>query len=182
MQKWKRKIYEAFDYDRHRFLKFGTVGLRGDKIFPIDSEDDHIEFRERLTHAFRELRKDPLWKKCVDGGMWFFEMTERPIHHYNNWIHEWGPVGKVYEIQPTEKKVNPHLHILWFGPKKIPYEPLQELCAKHGLGRFHFSRPTDRSGNDIMPGISNALGYVMSYLKKETQVSGRNRDTFGALR
>ena len=160
-QKWKRKILASFDYEKHRFLKFGTIGLPGHKIFPIENEDDYIEFRERLTHNFKLLRKDKLWKECVDGGMWFFEVTETPI-----------PVHEVHiaNAMPSRKKINPHLHIL------------QELCAKHGLGRFKFSKPTDKAGNDIMPGIKNALYYTMSYLKKETQVQGKNRDTFGVLR
>ena len=190
IQKWKRKIIANFDYDKHRFLKFGTVGLPGDKIFPIENEDDYIEFRERLTHNFKQLRREPLWKECVDGGMWFFEVTERPIpvpaDNQVRIIEALVVAEKVHYapliVQPTLKKINPHLHILFFGPKKVPYEELQELCVKHGLGRFKFSKPTDKVGNDIMPGIKNALYYTMSYLKKETQVQGRNRDTFGALR
>lgn len=182
IKKWENKFKDRFDWDRHRFLKFGTVGIPGEKKFLITDFDDSMKsYRDDLTTKFKKLRQTEVWKNHVDGGMWFFEITSETIPQNFRLQERSSSSLNPIVLPDLEMKINPHLHIVFFGPKKIPYDALQEACSDSGLGKFHFSSPKDKAGNSVIPGISNALDYLFSYLKKENQIEGRNRNTFGVM-
>ncbi|AXH79199.1 MAG: replication protein [Circular genetic element sp.] len=173
LKRWQREmngieqIKKQFNWERHKFLKFGTIGLAGSKEFPIDMAEDQIKpYREELVAKFKILRRKPIWKDCVDGGKWFFEVTTR-THVTQKQLDDGEYTVSV--------KLNPHLHILFMGPKKINYDQLQLACKKVGLGKFHFSKST--SGTKFQ----NVLRYISGYLKKDNQFQGVNRGSFGFL-
>lgn len=193
---WFRRICDRFDWRRHGFMKFVTVGLPGEKIFqepeprselPKDQstlskqkfpyEPGH--YRPELIRGLKALRKTDFWNEHVDGGMWFYEETIR--EELNGLQNQRTLHSDAFYDANVTIHLNPHMHILLLGPKKIPYDQLQEEAAKVGLGKFKFSSPRNKYGQYVYPTIKNAVWYVMSYLKKDTQIDARCRGTFGCL-
>ncbi len=174
LKRWKREqegikqIKKQFDWSRHKFIKFGTIGLPGGKEFPIDMADNQVKlYREELVAKFKLLRRTAIWKKGVDGGKWYFEVTSRSSLEQ---MHTEERKNSVIKI-----KLNPHLHILFMGPKKMDYDTLQKECTRVGLGTFHFS--PGKKGSKFQ----NAIKYISAYLKKDNQFQGVNRGSFGFL-
>lgn len=175
LQRWKRQqegikqIKKQFKWSRHKFIKFGTIGLPGNKEFPTDFADEQIKsYREELVAKFKLLRRTKVWKSSVDGGKWFFEITSRTsLEQMHTDIDRSNSVVNV--------KLNPHLHVLFMGPSKMNYEDLQKECKRLQLGRFHFS-PIKKGSK-----FQNALKYISAYLKKDEQTKGVNRGSFGFL-
>ncbi len=164
VKRWKKK----FNYQRHKFIKFSTIGLPGSKQFPIDSCDKAIAaYRQELVYKFKLLRRKPIWKNNVDGGQWFFEVTTRTN------TRQMSTNMKSSEI--IDLNLNPHLHIVFMGPSKMDYDEIQKACKSVGLGKMKFS-PMKRGTK-----INNIMKYVYSYLKKDGQFKGINRGTFGFL-
>ena len=130
-QEWKKKLRKKFNRRRHHHIKMVTVGLPGSKIVDCDRVDESIKsFRQQITYELYKLRKRPIWKEHVDGGLWFFECTID--------IKEEGKV-----------KVNPHLHLVLLCPKMFPVTRINEYveCLSGiGLGRFHVSTPRHADG------------------------------------
>ena len=174
LARWKREqegikqIKKQFVWSRHKFIKFGTLGLPGTKNVPIKMSDKEIKkYRENLVAKFKLLRRTKVWKKAVDGGKWYFEVTTRS--HLEQ-MHTNDDDNSVVEV-----KLNPHLHILFMGPEKMDYDELQEECSRLDLGKFHFSK--QRPGSKFQ----NAIKYISAYLKKDNQFQGVNRGSFGFL-
>ncbi len=174
LKRWLREkagieqIKKQFKWTRHKFIKFATVGLPGWKEFPLDLADDQVKlYREELVAKFKLLRRTKVWKESVDGGKWFFEITS---HTSLEQMHTENIENSVINV-----KLNPHLHILFMGPKKMDYDTLQKECTRVGLGRFHFS-PIKKGSK-----FKNAIKYISAYLKKDEQTKGVNRGSFGFL-
>jgi hypothetical protein len=84
LKRWQRQangieqIKKQFKWSRHKFIKFGTIGMPGTKEFPVELADDQIKpYREEIVAKFKLLRRSKVWKDNVDGGKWFFEVTTR---------------------------------------------------------------------------------------------------------
>lgn len=173
IKKWKRLLIDNFSYKRHKFIKFLTFSLEGEKTV-YDLKDYRTELRTR----FNQVRRTKFWNDHVDGGMWFFEVTMR-TEHYQDTI-DGGCFTNEHHII-----LNPHFHCLILGPKKIPIrndyqgsgEVLEDVFKRFGIGeQFNIK------GDPKRRGINAATGYITAYLKKEGQALGRNRAVFGLLR
>ncbi len=163
-----KQIKKQFNWSRHRFIKFATLGLPGNKNFPVNLADNEVKkFREELVAKFKLLRRTATWKKAVDGGKWYFEVTTRSHLEQMHINTDEKSVVKV--------KLNPHLHILFMGPEKMDYDEIQLECTRLQLGKFHFSKQKPGSK------FQNAIKYISAYLKKDNQFQGVNRGTFGFL-
>lgn len=170
---WADRFAEKFDFKRHRFYKFLTFGLPGDKPW-----DDLVDYRQQLVNNFNKVRRSSFWKKHVDGGMWFFEVTA------NSGIQDYLEVGDHPHggcMDEPEVKINPHFHCIILGPKKVPIGELGVLFKKNNLGSPHFAAPRGGDGRYCHPTPENALRYLQGYLKKDSQTEGRNRQTFGNM-
>lgn len=172
---WNKRIQKRFCERCHSFIKFVTVGLPGQKFF-----DPSIDRRKELVTKFKRLRNTEFWKKYIDGGMWFYEETSSERLHGLQNQKTLDNSSAFFESNIT-LHINPHLHILLLSTKKIPYDQLQEEAAKVGLGKFKFSSPRNKNGSYSKPSVKNALWYLLSYLKKDTQIDARCRGTFGCL-
>ena len=165
-KKWKLKLKKKFKKNRHLFVRMLTLGLPGIKHHPLEDLDQVIsEYRKYIVGEFHTLRERQIWKDVVDGGMWFFEVT--------------------IDIQPDGMvKVNPHLHMPILCNKKLPIKELNQYLADPNginLGRAYVSVPKDKEGKFKKHEAQDAINYCMSYLKKDEQLNGRNRQTFGCL-
>lgn len=164
---WADRFAERFDFKRHRFYKFLTFGLPGNKTW-----DSLVDYRQQLVNNFNVVRRSSFWKKHVDGGMWFFEVTA------SSGVQDDLEEGCMDE---PEVKINPHFHCIILGPKKVPLSQLSDLFEKNNLGSPHFSASRGGDGRYCHPTPENALGYLLGYLKKDSQTEGRNRQTFGNM-
>jgi len=174
LKRWQRQengieqIKRQFKWSRHKFIKFGTIGMPGRKEFPADLADEKIKpYREDIVHKFKMLRRSKVWKDNVDGGKWFFEVVTTTILEQE---HTNDDPNTVIDV-----KLHPHLHVLFMGPSKMDYDQLQLACKKVGLGKFHFSK--SKRGSKFQ----NVLRYIAGYLKKDNQFQGVNRGSFGFL-
>ena len=199
---WKRtaalrdKIIKVFDYKRHMFIKMLTISLHRSKLLL----DDLPEQRTHGLRAFHNLRKSLFWKKHVDGGVWFYESTfhcsdekstvDRPNDGWVDSLPDVALRGQQLRTRRinwnigTHTTAHPHLHCLVLSPKKIPMDLLNQELGSRGLGDAWITVPKDKEGNIIKDenmSIKKALGYALSYVKKQTQEDGRNRGTFGCL-
>ena len=163
---WKKKLKLKFNRKRHCFIRMITISQSGVKHHPVDELDNVIqEYRKDIVSNFNLLRKRQIWKKSVDGGMWFFENT---LDVQNN--------GLV--------KVNPHLHIVLLCNKQLPVKKLNEYVAGVNginLGRIFVSVPRHPNGQLKKCDTKDAINYCINYVKKDTQIDGRNRGTFGTM-
>jgi hypothetical protein len=174
LKRWQRQangikqIKKQFKWSRHKFIKFGTIGMPGTKEFPVELADEKIKpYREEIVAKFKLLRRSKVWKDNVDGGKWFFEVVSTSILEQEHTNDDPNSVINV--------KLHPHLHILFLGPSKMDYDQLQLACKKVGLGKFHFSKSKPGSK------FKNVLKYISGYLKKDNQFQGVNRGSFGFL-
>jgi len=180
INKWRRnKAYKKllkkhFNPRRHAFLKFLTFSMPGHKYL-----NELIDHRSELIRRFNLLRKTEFWTEHVDGGIWFYEFTTN--HSENQTTIDSSiafPDGEVFGT------INPHMHVILMGPKKIPMKVLNQRLATYGLGHAYITTPRDRSGRYLSnsdTGIKNAIGYVMGYLNKPSQADSKNRQAFGCL-
>jgi hypothetical protein len=163
---WKKKLKLKFIRKRHVFIRMITIGRPGIKHHDIEKLDEVIrEYRTDMIANFNTLRKRSIWKNSVDGGMWFFENT---IDILDN--------GKV--------KVNPHLHIVLLCSKMLPVKKLNNYIAGMNgidLGRINVSVPRHPNGQLKKCSTKDAINYCINYVKKDTQIDGRNRGTFGTV-
>lgn len=163
---WKKKLTARFSRRRHHHIRMATVGMPGTKIVPAKLLDKTIdEYRSKIIQEFNKLRKRSIWSEHVDGGIWFFEAT--------------------IDILPDEEvKVNPHLHMVLLCPKMFPVNKVNEYILPLSgiqLGRFWISTPRNQDGTIKKCTPADSINYCMSYLKKDTQLDGRNRQTFGNM-
>ncbi len=163
---WKKKLKLKFNRRRHCFIRMITISRGGIKHHPIEDLDDVIqEYRKDIVANFNLLRKRQIWKKSVDGGMWFFENT--------------------LDLQDNGLiKVNPHLHIILLCSKQLPVTKLNEyLAGVNGidLGRIWVSTPRHPNGQIKKGDVKDAINYCVNYIKLDQQIDGRNRGTFGTV-
>lgn len=142
-----------------------TLGIPGKKFHDVKDIDILIaEYRKFIVGEFHRLRERKIWKESVDGGMWFFEV--------------------VINLEEGGVKLHPHLHMVLLCSKMLPIVDLNEYVAGPNgiaLGRFHVSTPRNPNGTIKKAKPADAINYCMSYLKKEEQLDGRNRQTFGTM-
>jgi len=165
-KQWRERFEDRFNYKRHRFYKFLAFSIAGKKDFT-----DLIDYRRLLVERFNKVRRTAIWKKHIDGGMWFFEVTT------TSGVQDDLEEGCFH----AEVSINPHMHVIVMGPKLIPIQELSDEFKKHGLGNLDVSRSRDERGRYCRPSPEQALGYLLGYLKKDDQLQGRNRQTFGNM-
>jgi hypothetical protein len=76
--------------------KFITLTLK----HSTDSLTDQLD---RIYDSFRKLRKKPIWKKPISGGLWFFQVKK----------------------SATDGQWHPHIHII-VGGKYLPWDDLKK--------------------------------------------------------
>ncbi len=142
--------------------------------------DDHKLWRNELRKRFNKLRKDPWWKKHVDGGIWFYETV---LTELDNKI-QMSLTGEEHEMNDIRMKIHPHFHCMILGPKNLAgqernFEELNELFEKHGLGKPSVSVAKSKDGRAINASLNKSLWYLTNYLKKQDHAEGINRGSFG---
>ena len=169
--RWKRgkdqgdKFLDRFSWKRHRFPKMFTFGMPG-----VKHVNDLIDYRAQLRTGFNNLRKSKFWTKNVDGGMWFYEVTTNIVENQSTLDGSSFPSGILTGT------LNPHMHCLLLTPNKIDMSRMNDELLSRGLGRGHIQAPPEQQTTRA------ALGYFLNYMKKDTQLDGRNRGSFGILR
>lgn len=203
--KWKRikktrlKFKKKFKRDRHRFIKMITFGIPGEKIttnskteripysdegqgskWKLEYNDDHNIWRTELRSKFNKLRRDPWWKKHVDGGIWFYEtvLTELESKEQSTFDEQ------VSEMNDIRMKIHPHFHCMILGPRNLAgpgrnFQELNNLFEKHGLGKPSVSVARSKNGRAINASLNKSLWYLTNYLKKQEHAEGINRGSFG---
>ncbi len=199
--KWKRikatkiKFRSKFNRRRHKFIKMLTFGLPGNKIttnkkiekikyrsdeWKLECNRDHEIWRKELRSRFNKLRRDPWWKKHVDGGIWFYETVLKEIDQVNQMTFD-EQVNKMNDVRMT---IHPHFHCMILGPRNLAgqdrnFQELNDLFEKHGLGRPSVSVAKDKKGNAVNASLAKSLWYLTNYLKKQEHAEGINRGSFG---
>ncbi len=163
---WKNLLQKKFIRARHLFIRMITLSQPGIKHHELEDLDDTIkQYRSNMLAEFREFRKRSIWSNSVDGGMWFFECEINLLEN-----------GLV--------KLNPHLHVVLLCNKKLPVEDINKYIAGMNginLGRVWVSIPRNSNGSLKKCTTEDAINYCINYVKKESQVDGRNRGTFGTM-
>jgi len=169
---WKRKLIAKFDRKRHHHIRMITIGLPGVKLVELLHKDSLLKavhaYRVHMTSEFNRLRRKPIWKNHVDGGMWFFECTT-------------DVVGD------KQVKIHPHMHLVVLCPKLFPVGKMNDyLLDQHwtggiSLGRVFINASRNEDGTIKRTDAWDATNYCINYLKKDMQFEGRNRGRFGIL-
>ncbi len=193
IKKTRRKFKKKFKKDRHRFIKMLTFGIPGDKLttneatkwIPFKGQEynyqvDHKLWRTELRSRFNKLRRDPWWKKHVDGGIWFYETVLTEIDSKNQMTFD----EQECEMNDIRMKIHPHFHCMILGPKNLAgplrnFEELNNLFEKHGLGKPSVSVARNKNGKAINASLNKSLWYLTNYLKKQEHAEGINRGSFG---
>ena len=163
---WKKKLNKKFNRRRHHHVRMITIGQPGIKHHDQEHLEEVIaDYHKDVIANFNTLRKRSIWKKSVDGGMWFFENT--------------------IDLQDSGKvKVNPHLHIALLCSEKLPVKEMNNYLAgvnKINLGRIWVSTPRNANGTIKKASTEDAINYCVNYIKLDQQIDGRNRGTFGTV-
>jgi hypothetical protein len=191
IKKTRIKFRKLFDKNRHRFIKMLTFGLPGDKqtstkfvdhraeyLYGVSEEtefdQDNKLWRDELRAKFNKLRRDPWWRKTVDGGIWFYETVLTEIDSDEEESDE----------NDIAMKIHPHFHVVLLGPRNLAgrernFQELNSLFEKHGLGKPSVTGNRSKSGNPINASLNKSLWYLTNYLKKQEHSEGINRGSFG---
>lgn len=162
---WGDKFLSVFSWKRHRFPKMLTFGMPGVKYV-----NDLIDYRAKLRRGFNNLRKAKFWTDNVDGGMWFYEITSNIVEN------QCTLDGTSFPSGIETGTLNPHMHCLILSPNKIDMTLLNQELLSRGLGYGDIQPPPQHATT------RSAFNYFLSYMKKETQLEGRNRGSFGIMR
>lgn len=150
-----------------------TLNLRGwhDSYYRNAHPDDLVEIiklaRKELYSRWILFWRNYLKKHCV-GAIRFFEWTERTdvVQHH------------VDDSDPTtvSMKLHPHLHIFILQEgRSIDIPELRSKALAAGFG--------DQIDMQWKPNAStfSSINYCLSYVKKDLQVDGRNKQTYGCF-
>ncbi len=166
---WKKKLIAKFDRKRHHHIRMITIGLPGTKLVHQDTLLKSVyAYRQQMTRELNRLRRKPIWKNHVDGGMWFFECTTDVVNN-------------------DHVKINPHMHLVVLCPKLFPVQKMNDyLLDQHwtggiSLGRVFINASRNDDGTIKKSTPWDATNYCINYLKKDMQFEGRNRGRFGIL-
>lgn len=166
---WKKKLIAKFDRKRHHHIRMITIGLPGTKLVHQDTLLESVTaYRVHMTSELNRLRRKPIWKNHVDGGMWFFECTTDVVEN-------------------DHVKINPHMHLVVLCPKLFPVGKMNDyLLEQHwtggiSLGRVFINASRNEDGTIKRSCAWDATNYCINYLKKDMQFEGRNRGRFGIL-
>lgn len=160
--------------DRHELLRnpkvgFLTLTLPGEYPGRIveNVRDGVLESRKLLYEIWGKFWRNYLKKHC-EGAYRFFEWTERvdKVQHY---LDDSDPTTVDYRIHP-------HLHVLVLQEGiTIDIRELREKAIAAGFGsQIDMEWRGDRSG-------LGSIDYCLSYVKKDLQIEGRNRQGYGSL-
>ena len=192
----RRKFKKKFKKDRHRFIKMLTFGLPGNKITrnvatnvvkkktgsfndsfgkvntynweqQYEYTDDHKLWRNELRKRFNKLRRDPWWKKHVDGGIWFYETKLTDIDSKVQMTFD----GEEREMNDIRMKIHPHFHCMILGPRNLAgtnkeilekgyFHELDKLFEKHGLGKPNVTGNKSKNGRTINASLNKSLWYL----------------------
>lgn len=164
-KKVKQKLNKKFKKHRHHHVRMVTLGLPGRKLATENIDQEISEYRKFIKEQFKLLRERKIWREHVDGGVYFFECTIN--------IEEDG-----------QMTINPHLHMVLLCPQKFGVSKMNNYVAGINgitLGRFWISTPRDKKGRIKKTTPDTAIHYCVSYAKKETQLDGKNRQSFGIM-
>jgi hypothetical protein len=162
--------------DKQTSTKF--VDHRAEYLYGVSEEtefdQDNKLWRNQIRSKFNKLRRDPWWKKHVDGGIWFYETKLTEIDSDEEESDE----------NDIQMKIHPHFHCMILGPKNLAgrernFQELNNLFEKHGLGKPNVRGNRSKSGNPINASLNKTLWYLTNYLKKQEHSEGINRGSFG---
>jgi hypothetical protein len=177
----KEKIKSSVSYIRNESPGYSVSRIQNysyENTYQVN--DDHKLWRNELRKRFNKLRKDPWWKKHVDGGIWFYETV---LTELDNKI-QMSLTGEEHEMNDIRMKIHPHFHCMILGPKNLAgqernFQELNELFEKHGLGKPSVSVAKSKDGRAINASLNKSLWYLTNYLKKQDHAEGINRGSFG---
>ncbi len=160
--------------ERHEMLRnpkvgFLTLTLPGEYPGRIveNVRDGVLESRALLYERWGKFWRNYLKKHCA-GAYRFFEWTERvdKVQHY---LDDSDPTTVDYRIHP-------HLHVLVLQEgRSVDIRELREKAIAAGFGsQIDMEWRGDRSG-------LGSIDYCLSYVKKDLQIEGRNRQGYGLL-
>ena len=189
---YKRNLVAKFDKRRHHHIRMVQLGWLGERKVEKKFIGSKLKFtreehpmlgqwkcpirraRDEMISGLKALREYHIWKEHVDGGIWFFEVTTKPVgdHHMH---------------------INPHMHLVLLCPKKFPVEQINNLLFDQNglvrregtrvskLGRCHIhSTRCKKTGKFLKSKPKDAANYLVSYAKRPGIV-GKSRNQFGIL-
>lgn len=169
----KNRIAERFDRDIHKYVGFLSVSLPGDNykglrlVDPKLATEKILEARKELYTIYKKWWRN-YGKKNFPGAVRFFEWTEAPKLTQEH-IEDDMPGTEVI------RKIHPHLHVMVFQSEKKDIKEIRESLLNAGFGnQIDMVWRKDCT-------TFQSIDYCISYTKKDLQIDGRNRQSYGCL-
>lgn len=173
MKEMKTKIKERYDITKHTAVGFLTVSLPGGNFDGLRQCPPKIAV-ERIIEARKQLYSmwNKFWRnwgrKNFAGAIRFFEWTEAP-HLLQEHLPDDMPNSEVV------RKIHPHLHIMLIQDKHLDIKTIRTKLLNAGFGN-----QIDMQWRKKCTTFKS-IDYCLSYTKKDLQIDGRNRQTYGCL-
>jgi len=172
---WFRRLKERFSPTKHQRIRLLSFGMPHEKrTTPERYAEDAAEYRSELYERFRHLRRRKWWKDTVDGGIAFYEVTTRTADHQKRLCEPLQVDGCEHDAETLDERIHihPHLHVILLS-RFIDLDQVEEELNACGLGSSNVRAINSSAG---------LKKYLSKYLKKDNQIEGRNRVTFGIAR
>jgi hypothetical protein len=169
----KKRIMERYDKELYPWVGFLSISLPGSNYKGLREVDPKLA-TEKILEARKELYLlyNKWWrnfgKKNFPGAIRFFEWTEAPKLTQEH-LEDDMPGTEVV------RKIHPHLHVMVFQSEKKDIKEIRESILNAGFGdQIDMQWRADCS-------TFQSIDYCISYTKKDLQIDGRNRQTYGCL-
>ncbi len=168
-KKMKKRVQKQYDELDNPYVGFLTLTMPGEYAGRITESVIESVYQARidLYSSWTKFWRNYLKHHCV-GAYRFFEWTENP-----NLLQE-----HLDDSDPTtvDMRVHPHLHVLVLQEgRTINISELREKATNAGFGeQIDMKWKKDVSG-------FRSIDYCLSYVKKDLQVEGRNRQGYGVF-
>lgn len=173
MMDQKKRIMERYDKTIHPYVGFLTLNLPGGnyqglrKMDPSAAEQKIKDARKELYRLFTKWWRN-YGKKNFPGAIRFFEWTEAPSLTQEH-LEDDMPGTEV------ERKIHPHLHVMVLQSEKKCIKEIRQSILNAGFGdQIDMKWRKDCS-------TFRSIDYCLSYVKKDLQCDGRNRQSYGCL-
>ena len=166
----KKRVQKQYDDLKNPYVGFLTLSLPGEYAGRITENVEESVYQARidLYSNWTKFWRNYLRKHCV-GAYRFFEWTERP-NLYQATLDDSDP-------NTVDMRINPHLHVLVLQEgRTIDISELRTAA----IDVAGFGEQLDMEWKQDVSGF-RSIDYCLSYVKKDLQVEGRNRQGYGCF-